>query len=187
MDVSVSTRVICFIVISVFFIKISWNALQNPKCHGFYRFFAFESIALLLALNVTVWYKDVFSPNQLVSWVFLILSVAIVLSGFLLLKFQGGYEDRKESKENFTFENTTNLVDKGVYAYIRHPMYSSLLFLAWGIFMKNPSLFGVIPVLVATASLVVTARIEEQENVTFFGPAYETYITRTKMFVPFIL
>jgi protein-S-isoprenylcysteine O-methyltransferase Ste14 len=29
------------------------------------------------------------------------------------------------------FENTVSLIQKGVYKYIRHPMYGSLLFLAF--------------------------------------------------------
>jgi len=39
---------------------------------------------------------------------------------------------------------------------------------------------------VVTFFLVRTARVEEAENIRFFGPAYEEYMKRTKMFVPFL-
>jgi hypothetical protein len=40
------------------------------------------------------------------------------------------------------FEKTTQLVTTGVFKYIRHPLYSSLLLLAWGVFFKHPSWVG---------------------------------------------
>ncbi|MCK7540462.1 MAG: hypothetical protein MZV63_61010 [Marinilabiliales bacterium] len=48
----------------------------------------------------------------------------------------------------FRFEKTTELVTSGIYRYIRHPMYSSLLLLAWGIWLKQP-LAATLPVVAA--------------------------------------
>jgi len=187
MELSITTRVIFFMVLSLIFIKVSWKSLHNPRCHGFYRFFAFEGILLLLMLNVTVWFKDPFSLFQILSWSLLLVSIFIVLHGVFLLKKRGGQANRTEIAENFAFENTINLVEEGIYEYIRHPMYASLLFLAWGIFFKHPSLYTTIPVVATTLALYMTARTEEHENLNFFGPSYQNYIQRTRMFVPFIL
>jgi len=38
----------------------------------------------------------------------------------------------------------------------------------------------------ATAFLLATAKAEEVENVRYFGAAYQTYMQRTKMFIPFV-
>jgi protein-S-isoprenylcysteine O-methyltransferase Ste14 len=84
------------------------------------------------------------------------------------------------------FEKTTSLVTTGAYRYIRHPLYSSLLFLTWGVFFKNPSWLGGLLGVMATSFLVATARIEEAEDIRFFGPAYRAYMNGTKMFVPFV-
>jgi protein-S-isoprenylcysteine O-methyltransferase Ste14 len=84
------------------------------------------------------------------------------------------------------FEKTTTLVTTGVYCYIRHPLYSSLLFLAWGIFFKTPSWLGGLLALTATLCLAATARVEEAENLRFFGDAYRKYMKQTKMFIPFL-
>ena len=36
--------------------------------------------------------------------------------------------------ETFKFEQTGHLVTAGIYRYIRHPLYSALLLLAWPLF-----------------------------------------------------
>ena len=74
----------------------------------------------------------------------------------------------------------------GLYKYIRHPLYSSLLFLTWGAFLKSPSWLGSGLVAVAMVCLVATARVEEAENIEYFGPVYQEYMKHTKMFVPFV-
>ena len=84
---------------------------------------------------------------------------------------------------------TTGSIRWTVVAHVllnRHPLYSSLLFLAWGAFFKHPSWVGVSLVLIATFFLTMTARVEETENMHYFDPAYQSYMKRTKMFVPFL-
>jgi protein-S-isoprenylcysteine O-methyltransferase Ste14 len=83
-------------------------------------------------------------------------------------------------------EKTTRLVTSGPYRYIRHPFYSSLLFLAIGAFFKQPSWLGGILSVLALFMLIATAKIEERENIAYFGEEYRTYMKQTKMFVPFI-
>jgi len=84
-------------------------------------------------------------------------------------------------------EKTTQLVTTGAFKYIRHPLYSSLLLLAWGVFLKHPSWVGGGVVLGATVFLLATAKVEEVENVRYFGAAYRAYMQHTKMFIPFVL
>mgnify|MGYP001819855295 FL=1 len=83
-------------------------------------------------------------------------------------------------------EKTTALVTVGAFKYIRHPLYSSLLFGTWGIFFKGPSLLAGILALTVTTFLLATAKVEEAENIRFFGAAYQTYMKQTKMFIPFL-
>ena len=74
----------------------------------------------------------------------------------------------------------------GVFKYIRHPLYCSLLLLAWGAFFKDPSWAGGGLALAATAFLQATAKVEEAENIRYFGAAYRAYMQQTKMFIPFL-
>ena len=96
-------------------------------------------------------------------------------------------KQRQAEPQLLAFEKTTTLVNTGIYHYIRHPLYSSLLFLAWGIFFKVPTWLGALLALAATLFLFATAKADEAECIRFFGPAYETYMKQTKRFVPFLL
>lgn len=179
-------RTIMFFILSLFFIIVSRRALVNPRSHGFYRFFAFEGIAFLVLYNHPVWFDDPFSLPQLFSWLCLILSILLVLRGLKMLRTLGGNRVRHAMPENLTFENTQNLVQDGLYRYIRHPMYTSLLLLAWGAFLKQISLETIAGVIFVTLSLFLTAKVEEVENIKFFGPQYLEYKRCSKMFLPFI-
>ena len=172
-------KLVIFVVVSMGIILLSWPSLRDWRSHGFSRFFAFETILGLILLNVDHWIRDPFSLLQIISWFLLLASLFLVIHGFYLLRRIG----RPEGK----IESTTTLVTVGAYTYIRHPLYSSLLLLAWGVFFKDPSLWGTILVLAASAFLFATAKVEEAENVDKFGADYVAYTKRTKMFIPFLL
>ncbi|MBN1220495.1 MAG: isoprenylcysteine carboxylmethyltransferase family protein [Anaerolineae bacterium] len=171
-------KIIVFVVVSAGILRYSWPSLRNRQSHGFYRFFAFVSILLLFLLNVDYWINNPLASFQIVSWVLLCVSLFLAIHGFYLLRVVGQPEG--------DFENTTNLVTTGAYRYIRHPLYSSLLFLAWGIFFKQVTWVTLLLVLVVTISLVATARVEERENVARFGAEYAAYMKSTHRFIPFL-
>ena len=66
-------------------------------------------------------------------------------------------------------------------------MYGSLLFLALGAMFKDITVVTALLTSVALVFIFLTAKIEEKENLEFFGPDYEDYIKRSKMFIPFII
>ena len=74
----------------------------------------------------------------------------------------------------------------GIYRYIRHPLYSSLLFLAWGALLKAPAPASAALAVLASAALVATARAEERENTAKFGEEYTRYMRATKRFLPLV-
>jgi len=181
-------KLITLVVVSAGIAFVSRASLREPRSHGFYRFFAWEFILALVLLNVNDWFRDPFSAHQIVSWLMLTLSAFLVVHGVHLLRKIGKPDSqRNEDGPTISFEKTTALVITGAFKYIRHPLYSSLLFLAWGVFFKVPSWVGGILALAATAFLVATAKVEEAENTRFFGPAYRAYMKHTKMFIPFLL
>ncbi len=164
------------VVISVF----SWFfSVRHKRYHGIPRFFSFESILILLLLNINYWFHDPFSWNQLISWILLILSAWSGLAGYFTLKGKG--------KAVGNFENTTVLVKSGVFGLIRHPLYFSLFLLGSGIMMKYLSLPSMSAGIVNLVALWFTARTEEKEMIDKFGQQYRDYIRETKMFIPFIL
>ena len=177
---------IAFLVSTVVIAYISRASLRDPSSHGFTRFFAWEAILGLVFLNIDDWFANPWRWYQLISWVLLFISLYPVIEGLRLLRQSGKADQDRQGESLLEWERTTQLVTNGLYKYIRHPLYSSLLFLAWGTFFKLPSWFGAGLACTATLFLILTAKTEEKENIAYFGPAYEEYMEQSKMFVPFI-
>lgn len=179
-------KLILFIVASVGIVRVSRSSLRHYRSHGFPRFFAWEGILGLFFLNVNAWFQKPFSFPQLCSWIFLTLSLLLVLLGARQLVKQGQQDRSRTDTVLMDFEKTTTLVTVGIYRYIRHPLYGSLLFLTWGIFLKQITGIGLLLTALVTVLLILTARREEVENIDYFGAAYSAYMNETKMFIPYL-
>lgn len=180
-------QLLIFLAGSVVILVVSWPSLGHPRSHGFYRFFAWELILALFVLDAPVWFIDPFSPNQLISWPLLVICWLPLALGIRALRGSGKPVERRDgAPELLAFEKTTALVTTGIYHYIRHPLYGSLLILTWGIFFKSPDWLGLVLATAATAFLFATAVADEAECVRFFGPSYRDYMSRTHRFVPYV-
>jgi protein-S-isoprenylcysteine O-methyltransferase Ste14 len=182
-----SIRIVAFGVASLLFAWVSRRSLGRPSAHGFSRFFAFEAILALVLINAPRWFADPFGARQLVSWILLGVSLVFVVWGFALLRSLGGANPPGRASPVFEWENTGRLVTSGIYRHIRHPMYSSLLFLAWGTFLKSMTVAAFVLAGTASLALVAAARAEEAENLAKFGSEYRDYMLRTARFLPFLL
>lgn len=165
---------------TIFIILFSWFlSIKYKRYHGIARFFAFESVFILVLLNYKEWFKEPFSAMQIGSWILLILSIYVVITGYLLLKRKG--------KPDNNFENTSVLVKSGIYGYIRHPLYLSIFLLGTGIVLKDPGIYQLLLGFINLIAIYFTARIEENEMISKFGDDYRDYMKETKMFIPLIL
>jgi protein-S-isoprenylcysteine O-methyltransferase Ste14 len=171
-------EVVLFILGSGLIIWYSIPSLRRPWSYGFYRFFAWELILGLFVLHWRTWFAQPFAWYQIISWFLLIVSIIPLVAGFSLLRSMG--------RPQVNFEATTQLVTSGIYNFIRHPLYASLLSLVWGIFFKSPSLLDGCLAVVATAFLYATARADEAGCLVRFGRDYTEYMKTTKMFIPFV-
>ena len=180
-------KVILFVLGTIVIVRVSWTSLRDVQSHGFYRFFAWETILVLFLMNMNYWFVDPFCLRQIISWILLIISLVFIYQGVQLFRKQGELDQERSDPALVGVEKTTKLVTTGVYHYIRHPFYSSLIFLGWGILLKNVNWIGVVLAVVNTILLILTAKKEEIENVQYFGEKYQEYMKHTKMFVPYIL
>jgi protein-S-isoprenylcysteine O-methyltransferase Ste14 len=181
------TKLILFLVLSVGPVALSWRFLRLSRSHGFYRFFALECILALILLNADRWFTNPFSLPQLISWLLLLGSTVLVLWGVHLLVGVGRPAPSARREEELGIEATTALITVGIYRYIRHPLYASLLFLGWGAFFKHVTFSRLLLAVAMSAFLTATAKVEEVENLRKFGDAYAAYRKSTKMFVPFVV
>jgi protein-S-isoprenylcysteine O-methyltransferase Ste14 len=171
-------RVAVFIICSAGILAMSRKHLRDPHHHGFYRFFSFECLLGLILLNVPRWFVEPFSVPQLLSWTLLAASLVLAVHSFRLLRGLG--------EPKGAMDETTALVRRGAFRYIRHPLYASLLLLGWGALLKGLSVPTGLLALGATGLLYAAAKVEESENRRKFGEDYVSYMRSTKLFIPFL-
>jgi protein-S-isoprenylcysteine O-methyltransferase Ste14 len=114
------------------------------------------------------------------SWIGAIVSlsgVALVLMGW------------KKIHKNYWVKETGEgeLVTDGIYKYVRHPQYTGFFMIPLGIMIG----WATIPLIVLYLILLVMyyklAKKEENDMIDEFGPEYEEYKNKTKMFIPYLV
>jgi protein-S-isoprenylcysteine O-methyltransferase Ste14 len=176
---------ILFLALSAGLLLWSWASRRISRTHGLYRFLALELLLALALLNRARWFTETGSLLQIVAWLCLLASLALAGLSFYPPKFA------REAPA--AGETAPAPARRGIYKYIRHPLYSALFFLGWAIFFKsltppNNSSFFLTALLLSGASLLLvsTARLEEANAYARLGDAYAAYLKTTKMFIPFI-
>lgn len=160
---------------------LSRKPLRNPGSHGFYRFFAWETILALTLLNREP------VGDQLLSETLLQLSLLPLAFGFVALRRQGkGDATRRDDGSLYSWEKTSELVTRGIFGLIRHPMYSALLALDWGMFFRAASWPAFALALFGSACVLLTALADEKECIAYFGQAYIDYMQGTRRFIPWL-
>lgn len=180
-----SYKIGIFVIATIGPLWLSWSSLRDLRSHGFYRFFIWEIPLILVLLNLEPWFDDPFCLRQIISWVLFIISISVLISGITTLRKAGKADPARNDPHLIGIEKTTALVTTGPYRFIRHPIYSSVLFAIWGIFLKKPSIIGFCLAVLTCIFMTLTAKTEEVENIGYFGEAYRDYMKRTKMFVPY--
>ncbi len=131
--------------------------------------------ALGVALATKPEAKQLFEPDvasTILAWAFLVLGSVLMIWALVLLRLRSFRPTEKDT-----------LVDRGLFAHIRHPIYSGLLLDFIGLVLVRPT----VPVLVgSTLGLIfvfVQARFEELDLVERIPP-YRDYMRRVPRFLP---
>jgi len=74
------------------------------------------------------------------------------------------------------------LVVDGLYAHVRHPLYSAGLVFIW--LSPEMSVNRLVLWLILSSYIVIGAYFEERKLLTDFGTAYAEYKVRTPMLIP---
>ena len=179
--------IILFMLMSAICIFFSLHVLVKPKSHGFYRFFGWECLAWLFSCNYHYWFVNPFTAFQTLSWILLIYSLYLAIFGVILIKIKGKAHNSRKDDTLYAFEKTTVLITSGIYRYIRHPLYASLFFLAWGICLKNITPVLLTVCIASSIFFIITMLIEEMENTRYFGESYRVYMKKSRMIIPYVL
>jgi protein-S-isoprenylcysteine O-methyltransferase Ste14 len=183
---SMSVKIMTFVVVTIALVWLSRRSILRVRLHGLYRLLGWESIAVLVLLNLDYWFDNWLSFRQIVSWSLLALSTYLVTHGVITLHRSGMPSELRTDVGLVGIEKTTELVTTGIYRHIRHPIYSSAVVGVWGVVLKDISAISASLALMSVLFFYLTAKMEERENISYFGEEYQDYMRKTRMFIPFV-
>ncbi len=116
---------------------------------------------------------------QLIGFVFVLIGTSISFSArkTLGVNWAHAYEYQVKKEQE--------LVTRGIYSLIRHPIYTGLCLAFIGGELVAQSYLTLVGVVLLIGGYW-QARQEEKILVKHFGDAYKTYMKRTKMFLPYL-
>jgi protein-S-isoprenylcysteine O-methyltransferase Ste14 len=120
-----------------------------------------------------------FSLSSL-GFVIVLLGVAISVSGRIALGTNWANAHEYQIKQKQT------LVTTGIYHYIRHPIYTGLLFVAIGVELVFRSYLFILAFVCGFVWAYTRGKREEKILEEHFGKEYRDYKKRTKMLIPFV-
>lgn len=140
-----------------------------------------KSYILVVLQLLTAGYLLVSGPVLTGHWSLLLLQVASLGLGTwaVLIMRTSKFNVSPEIKQG------AHLVEKGVYAYVRHPMYTAVLLFSVALLINDFSWIRLAVFLTLTITLVVKLRYEEQMLKEAFS-GYEAYMQRTWRLIPWL-
>jgi protein-S-isoprenylcysteine O-methyltransferase Ste14 len=78
------------------------------------------------------------------------------------------------------------LVDRGLYRFVRHPIYLGALLVVLGLPLATSSWIALPPMLLLIPLILYRIRIEERLLLEEFGEEYRSYMRRTRRLVPLL-
>jgi protein-S-isoprenylcysteine O-methyltransferase Ste14 len=122
------------------------------------------------------------APSTLVS----VLTVGLVVAGFAFTVWA-----RVTLGSNWSgsvvFKENHELVEKGPYAYVRHPIYTGLLSMMLGTALYYADALGLVLFAAGVVVLYLKSQREERLMISHFPDEYLEYRRRVKALVPYVL
>lgn len=76
------------------------------------------------------------------------------------------------------------LEEKGMHAYVRHPLYAGTLLFIWSLFFIFPFVNHLVACSIVTVYTIVGIVLEERKLLVEFGESYKKYSQRIPMLIP---
>ena len=117
-----------------------------------------------------------------------LLGVVLVFIGVIV-----GVSARKSLGANwnhaheYQIKKNHELITSGIYAFIRHPIYTGLLISLVGAELVAQSYLFILFLIGGTYLAVIQGKQEEKILLAHFGTKYFDYMRRTKMLFPFLI
>ncbi len=136
----------------------------------------FEVLTGLLPYEYNLLWKGIWL--KALGWGMLWLGAVVAVISILTLRLKG--------KPASGWEHTTQLIEGGIYRWIRHPFYLSALLVVTGTLLLRPAVVTLALWVSSTACFVLAAWYEDRFNQEKFGVHYRRYQRRSKLLIPFL-
>lgn len=126
----------------------------------------------LAALTRTPGLFTPISLSSLLAGALAVSGVALIVAGLVSLRWRAAAPSLRDT-----------LVRSGLYAHIRHPLYSGMFLELAGLFLWLPSQGMLVACLLGVFWIILQARLEEMDLLQRL-PAYKDYMQQVPPFVP---
>lgn len=170
----------------------SWVRRQvgEHTYHRFYRlFFSLQAAVLFLPVLLLVGIL----PDQTMyrismPWILFTSFIQILAVGFMIhsvmltgaMRFVG----LQQALDPVSAEHNLPLVRRGLYRYVRHPLYTCTFLVIWLVPVMSWNVLALN--IGVTLYTLIGAYFEERKLVQEFGATYESYRKNTPFIVPFV-
>ena len=136
------------------------------------------SLLMLLPIILVFVFYNYYRLDFLVytGWILLILGIVIILLA------GGEFRRRGGAPEGENIVQTTDLVDSGVYAVIRHPQYLGFMSIVFSMVLMAQHWLSLITAITGCILFCIDIRREEQNSIKKFGDEYILYMQEVPSF-----
>ncbi len=159
---------------------------NTSSTHGFVdRIVSLTYILMILNTIVFVSGRNVSALFELIDgfhhyWVQIVGLIIIGIS--FLLMFFAQFQMQDSWRIGIDKESDVNLVQSGLFKYLRHPIYLFALFIGVGMVCVIPSLASIFLLVLLYIILSIQSRLEEEFMLTKFEYQYEVFIKSRRRF-----
>jgi methanethiol S-methyltransferase len=165
-------------------VRAFFEALTPNKPYLFRLIYNFVALILLYYIGFETFpYIHETTPSYVVVT---LASALMVYISFLVLLDVVRQMDVKAFLGFKSEENGGQLMTRGWYKVVRHPLYFGLLLIGLSIFLNHPTVRTFVSLLFSQLYVVIGIEFEEQKLRRVFGQAYSDYSKGKKKFIPFI-
>ncbi|MFK7924551.1 MAG: isoprenylcysteine carboxylmethyltransferase family protein [Bacteroidia bacterium] len=145
-----------------------------------------SSLTILPLLYVTLRMEGVALWTN--AWPLQLLGCVLILGGLLLgYRALNGYDLGEFSGLGQNSEEELPLVVAGLNAYVRHPLYSAILLLVFGLGLLRPLDTLWVTIGMSVVYIFWGSALEERKLIKRYGEAYQSYRREVKRFIPYLL
>jgi len=169
--------------------KVVWEILKRgvPRAPAtpFRRFVKVGKMAVLAGIALQTLLPDILpiasSPQRLRAAGAVIYAAGLLTAVLARLQLGRNWSDIEAGE----IQAGHQVIERGLYAYIRHPIYTGDLLLLLGLELALNS--WLVLGLALLAPVVLREAIQEENALRAALPGYEAYCRRTRRFIPFVI